>query len=111
MFFFNCGCGTTRPQQLGETIYVLYVVVDESTDEDQMYIDLHIPFPWCHLIQRIEVVSPNFFVFGVNSLTPGGAERPRESVGGRRRLPGGAVFIAFCNNGNAMQHTLYVRPI
>lgn len=105
MFFFDCRCGTTRQQHRGETIYTLYVVVKENTEVDQMFIDLHIPFPWCHLIQRIEVVSPSFFVFGVNSLD-GGRERPRETVGGRRRLPTGATFIAMCN-----EHTLFVRPI
>ena len=84
----------------------MYVVVKENTDMDQMFIDIHIPYPWCHLILRIEVVSSSFVVFGVNSLTPNGRERPNDTVSGMRRFPVGTTFIAMCN-----EHTLFVRPI
>ena len=104
MFYFNCGCGTTRPQNPGESIYTLYVLVKEDTDEDRMLIDVHIPYPWCHWIQHIEVVSPSYFVYSSSNLTPGASER--EIVRSRRRLPVGATFIAMCN-----EHTLFVRPI
>mgnify|MGYP007045441255 FL=1 len=62
-----------------------------------MIIDLYIPFPWCHLVQHLEVVSPSFYVHSSTN---------RESVNSRRRLPLGATFIAMCN-----EHTLFVKPL
>ena len=104
MYFFNCGCGTTRPKNPDETIYTLYLLVKEGSDEDRMLVDIHIPYPWCHLIQHIEVVSPSYYVFSTTNLRPGGRER--DVVRSRKRLPIGASFIAMCN-----EHSLFVRPI
>ena len=97
MHYFNCGCGTVRPQRPSETIYTLYLLVNEDADENKMIIDLYIPFPWCHLIQHLEVVSPSFYVHSSTS---------REFVNSRRRLPLGATFITMCN-----EHTLFVKPL
>ena len=45
MHYFNCGCGTVRPQRPAETIYTLYLLVNEDADENNMIIDLYIPGP------------------------------------------------------------------
>ena len=105
MFFFNCDCGTIRPQRVGETIYCLYVLIEETSD-NQIILDLHIPFPWCHLIQHVSIVSQDFYIHSCHSINPGEADRATETLSFRRRLPIGASFIAMCN-----QHQLFVKPM
>ena len=105
MFYFNCGCGTSRPQRVGETIYCLYVLIEESS-HNQIILDLHIPYPWCHLIQNVAIVSREFYIHSCNTLNPGGTDRAPETLSTRMRLPIGARFIAMCN-----EHQLFVKPI
>ena len=59
MFYFRCQCGIDRPRNEDENIYTLYLVVNKNViplDPSEI-VNVSVPFPFCHYVQRVVVVS------------------------------------------------------
>ena len=59
MFFFDCQCGVTRPRKPEENIYILLLVMNEGKIPLNLVevVNISVPYPFCHKIQRVVVVS------------------------------------------------------
>ena len=58
MYFFNCQCGITRPRKPDENIYTLFLVVNEEIIplNPVEVVNISVPYPLGHNIQRVVVV-------------------------------------------------------
>ena len=55
MFFFSCQCGREGPRDEDEDLLTLYLIINPSDPSD--VINVSVPWPFCHLIVRVVVVS------------------------------------------------------
>ena len=55
MFFFSCQCGREGPRDDDEDLLTLYLIINPSDPSD--VINVSVPWPFCHLIVRVVVVS------------------------------------------------------
>ena len=119
MFFFDCQCGVTRPRKPEENIYTLFLVVnDEIIPLNPVEIvNISVPYPFCHYIQRVVVVSqPSRIVTPIlrccqrcvawqMSKEERVLIRPDFAFATMTFLPTGSVLIATCGN-----HQIFVKP-
>ena len=59
MFYFQCQCGIDRPKNEDEDLYTLYLIVNKNViplDPSEI-INVSVPWPFCHLVVRVVVVS------------------------------------------------------
>ena len=119
MFFFDCQCGVTRPRKPEENIYILLLVVNEEIIplNPVEVVNISVPYPFCHYIQRVVVVSQpsrtvtpilrccQCCVAGQMSKEQRVLIRPVEAFETMTSLPTGSEFIATCGN-----HQIFVKP-
>ena len=84
-----------------EKMYNLYLVITDGGEEGMTF-DLFIPSPFCHLVAKVELVTPRFHLH----RTELSAREGDLLVGERDTLPTGAQFIAYCN-----QHLVFIKEI
>ena len=120
MYYFQCKCGINRPRNHDENIYTLYLVVNKEVIPldpiEVVYVS--VPFPFCHYIQRVVVVSePNRVVTPVlrccqrcvawqMSKEERVLIRPDFAFATMTFLPTGSVLIATCGN-----HQIFLKPL
>ena len=120
MYYFQCQCGINCPRNQDENIYTLYLVVNKDViplDPSEV-VNISVPFPFCHYVQRVVVVSePNRAVTPILRCSQrcvawemSKEERvlalPEFAFSTTSSMPTGAVFIATCGN-----HPIYLEPI
>ena len=120
MFYFQCQCGIDRPKNEDEDIYTLYLIVNKNViplDLSEI-INVSVPFPFCHYVQRVVVVSePNRAVTPIVRCCQrcvawkmSKVERvlalPDFAFSAMSSMPTGTVFIATCGN-----HQIYLEPL
>ena len=118
MFYFRCQCGIDRPRNEDENIYTLYLVVNKNVillDPSEI-VNVSVPFPFCHYVQRVVVVSePNRAVTPILRCSQRSVARemakeervlalPEFAFSTTSSMPTGAVFIATCGN-----HPIYLE--
>ena len=120
MYYFNCQCGINRPRQHDENIYTLYLVVNKEVIplDPVEVVNISVPFPFCHYIQRVVVVSePNRVVTPIlrccqrcvawqMSKEERVLTRPDFAFSTMSFLPTGTVLIATCGN-----HQIFLEPL
>ena len=99
--YFQCVCGRSGLKHKNEKMYNLYLVITDSGEEGMTF-DLFIPFPYCHLVAKVELVTPRFHL----NRTELSAREGDLLVGERETLPTGAKFMAYCN-----QHLVFLKEI
>ena len=120
MYYFRCQCGINRPRNQDENIYTLYLVVNKDViplDPSEV-VNVSVPFPFCHYVQRVVVVSePNRAVTPILRCCQrcvawkmSKEERvlalPDFAFSAMSSMPTGTVFIATCGN-----HQIYLDPL
>ena len=120
MYYFNCQCGINRPKKPDENIYTLYLVVNKEVIplDPVEVVNISVPFPFCHYIQRVVVVSePSRVVTPVlrccqrcvawqMSKEERVLTRPDFAFSTMSFLPTGTVLIATCGN-----HQIFLEPL
>ena len=56
MFFFRCQCGREGPKDEDEDLFTLYLIINKNVVSSDP-INVSVPWPFCHLVVRIVVVS------------------------------------------------------
>ena len=118
MFYFRCQCGIDRPRNEDKDIYALYLIVNKNViplDPSEI-VNVSVPFPFCHYVQRVVVVSePNRAVTPILRCSQRSVARemakeervlalPEFAFSTTSSMPTGAVFIATCGN-----HPIYLE--
>ena len=96
---FDCVCGRQGLKLRNEKTFNLFLVIVDN-GEKGMQFDLFIPYPYCHLVAKVELVTPRFHLH----KTELSAREESLLVGKRDTLPPGAQFVAYCN-----QHLVFLK--
>ena len=59
MFFFRCQCGREGPKDEDEDLFTLYLIINKNvvSSDPSEAVNVSVPWPFCHLVVRIVVVS------------------------------------------------------